>query len=85
MRSGKTVFASNTLASDPYQRKPFRWPLSPTAPHFLMLSEIGQVDSLGIIGTLGAARVAQAVVLALEVEAMRVLVLPAHHHLKDMM
>jgi hypothetical protein len=47
--------------------------------------EIAQVDSPGIIGMLGAARVAQAVVLAPEVEAMRVPVLPAHHHLKDMM
>jgi hypothetical protein len=46
--------------------------------------EIAQVNAAGIIGIPRAAGVAQALVLAPEVKAVQVPVLPAHHHLENM-
>ena len=39
-RNGKTVSGSSIQASGQCQRNRCRWPLSPIAPHFLMLSKI---------------------------------------------
>jgi len=35
-KTGKIVFGNNTPAFGPCQQSPYRWLLSPTAPHFLM-------------------------------------------------
>lgn len=49
------------------------------------LYKIAQVDPPGLIGIPRATGMAQAKVLAPEMKAVQVLVLPAHYHLEDMM